>query len=135
MVRTATQIAGRRHQLRENCGRKPKFSENDRRTIVSKFKRITSIRKRIKIASSVLFSARPPIRLSEFFVCTHEQIKNCCTDFIKNYLIYKHIIESAGMPELFCVAIGPLRILRKAYTFGNLTQVIYWIERSINFLN
>jgi len=44
-VRTATQIMGRRHQLGENSGRKPKFSENDRRTFVSKFKRITTIRK------------------------------------------------------------------------------------------
>jgi len=78
-------------------------------------------------------SVRPSICRN--FFSTHEQIKNRCTDFIKNYLIYKHVIEFAGIPELLCVAIGPLQILRKAYTFRNLTQLIYWIERSVNFLN
>jgi hypothetical protein len=41
----AIQIMGRRHQLRVNSGRKQKFSKNDRHTFVSKFKRLTTIRK------------------------------------------------------------------------------------------
>ena len=32
-VTTATHITGRRHQLRENSGQKPKYSESDRRTL------------------------------------------------------------------------------------------------------
>ena len=44
-VTTATHIMRRRHQMGENSGRKPKFIENDRRTFVSKCKRVTTIRK------------------------------------------------------------------------------------------
>jgi hypothetical protein len=126
---------GRRHQLRENSGRKPKFSENDRRTFVSKIRTRNNYTE--NVLKSPLLAVCPSVRpsLSEFLSALNEQIKNCYTDFIKIYLIYKHLIEYAGMPELLYVAIGPLRILRKAYSFRNLTQRIYWIAKYINFFN